>query len=462
MAAHAPAASDSVRGSKFEYGFSGGSMKRLRFAAMLAAACAGLIGLSACGGGSNQISIVLATANGLTMMDETLPPPSTPSTLNIMASVGGDTTGKGVTWLFQTNQSGCGGAGTQLRCKLTDRSRNRTRLSRSPFVHGAVHYEYDRAVGDHRGDIGCRSICHENHHNIDCFATRFRHHRMQSIRCAALHSGEREQRGALYRDVRFHRRRFTLHLHAARLTAALPETAVFDNSHDGSDHRHALQYRHGHLHFYDPGTRQRGRHRSQSAVRHYRCCTAGSVSRARSAASGTVDGTYNGLISSTGGVAPLTFTITSGTLPPGLSLNATTGQISGVPINNSGGNVNFYPHNYPFAVQVQDSALPTPQKAPASPAAFSITIQGVQPLQISPTGLPTEILAQGQTASSPAYSATLNATGRSALHTWTVIQGQLPSGLTICRQSQRQRRRFPERRCWWAPRHSPFRSRIRN
>src|ERR1700728_1780373 len=98
-AAHAPAASDTVRGSKFEYGFSGGSMKRLRFAAMLAAACAGLMGLSACGGGSNQISIVLATANGLTMMDESLPAPSTPSTLNIMASVGGDTTGKGGMWL---------------------------------------------------------------------------------------------------------------------------------------------------------------------------------------------------------------------------------------------------------------------------------------------------------------------------------------------------------------------------
>src|ERR1700734_784934 len=116
-ASRAPAASDTVRGSKFEYGFSGGSMKRLRFAAMLAAACAGLIGLSACGGGSNQISIVLATANGLTTMDESLPAPSTPSTLNIMASVGGDTTGKGVTWLFQTNQSGCGSAGaTQPSC----------------------------------------------------------------------------------------------------------------------------------------------------------------------------------------------------------------------------------------------------------------------------------------------------------------------------------------------------------
>src|ERR1700733_11279129 len=116
-AGHAPAASDTVRGSKFEYGFSGGSMKRLRFAAMLAAACAGLIGLSACGGSSNQISVVLATANGLTTMDESLPAPSTPSTLNIMASVGGDTTGKGVIWLFQTNQSGCGSAGaTQPSC----------------------------------------------------------------------------------------------------------------------------------------------------------------------------------------------------------------------------------------------------------------------------------------------------------------------------------------------------------
>ncbi len=146
---------------------------------------------------------------------------------------------------------------------------------------------------------------------------------------------------------------------------------------------------------------------------------------------GTVNATYNGLINATGGAAPLTFKITSGTLPPGLSLNNRTGQITGIPIDESGGAAGFYPKAYPFAVQVQDSALPNPQVAPATPAAFSITIQGIQPLSISPTSGTTFALTQGQTAMSPAYSATLNASGGVAPYTWSVIQGQLPSGLTL-------------------------------
>ena len=46
---------------------------------------------------------------------------------------------------------------------------------------------------------------------------------------------------------------------------------------------------------------------------------------------GTVGTPYSQTLAATGGTAPYTFAVTSGALPAGLSLNATTGQISGTP-----------------------------------------------------------------------------------------------------------------------------------
>ena len=86
----------------------------------------------------------------------------------------------------------------------------------------------------------------------------------------------------------------------------------------------------------------------------------------------------------------------------------------------------FYPHTYTFFVQVHDSALPTPQTAPAAPAQFQITIQALQPLQVTTQG---PNLGSGLTAT--AYSASLNATGGVAPYMWTVAEGQLPAGLTL-------------------------------
>lgn len=45
----------------------------------------------------------------------------------------------------------------------------------------------------------------------------------------------------------------------------------------------------------------------------------------------TVGVAYTGNIGHTGGTAPFTYSIVSGSLPPGLTLNTTTGVISGVP-----------------------------------------------------------------------------------------------------------------------------------
>ena len=46
---------------------------------------------------------------------------------------------------------------------------------------------------------------------------------------------------------------------------------------------------------------------------------------------GTVGTAYTQMISASGGMAPYTFTITAGSLPPGLTLNPSTGVISGTP-----------------------------------------------------------------------------------------------------------------------------------
>ena len=47
---------------------------------------------------------------------------------------------------------------------------------------------------------------------------------------------------------------------------------------------------------------------------------------------------YSSTVATTGGTAPLTFTVSAGSLPPGLSLNSSTGVISGSPTTPSGYN----------------------------------------------------------------------------------------------------------------------------
>ncbi|MFY9531331.1 MAG: Ig domain-containing protein [Candidatus Acidiferrales bacterium] len=130
---------------------------------------------------------------------------------------------------------------------------------------------------------------------------------------------------------------------------------------------------------------------------------------------GQVSSPYNASPSlSSGGVPPLTWIIVSGTgpLPSGLSLSSTTGQISGTPTSVG--------TSKPFSVQAQDSAIPS-QTATQS---FSITITPPPPLSITTASLP-----EGTTAT--AYSASLEASGGLAPITWSVINGQLPGGLSL-------------------------------
>jgi len=69
---------------------------------------------------------------------------------------------------------------------------------------------------------------------------------------------------------------------------------------------------------------------------------------------GTVNTPYNALVAATGGITPYTWSILSGTLPTGVSLNPTTGLISGLP-----GSTGLWQ----FTIQVTDNQMNTSRQA---------------------------------------------------------------------------------------------------
>jgi len=109
-----------------------------------------------------------------------------------------------------------------------------------------------------------------------------------------------------------------------------------------------------------------------------------------------------------GGFAPLTWSISTGTLPSGLTF--ANGVISGTPILPAG--------TSNFTVRVQDAVgqVDTP--------ALSITISPFNVPNITTTTL------QGGTANQP-YSQPVAATGGIGALTWSISAGALPQGLTI-------------------------------
>lgn len=146
-------------------------------------------------------------------------------------------------------------------------------------------------------------------------------------------------------------------------------------------------------------------------------------------------------VSVSGGVTPLTWSVAppaSSSFPPGLALNATNGQITGVPTAAALTGSSCTPAvagKYCFSVTVTDSALLPNNPPPAAPGgyhnqtatqAYSITVQQPALLSIVTSAGP---LAGGTTATG--YSATIQATGGVQPYAWSVIQGQLPPGLTL-------------------------------
>ena len=130
-----------------------------------------------------------------------------------------------------------------------------------------------------------------------------------------------------------------------------------------------------------------------------------------SLASGAVGVAYSQSLAATGGTQPYHWQLTFGTLPAGLSLNATTGLISGTPTAPASAT--------PLTFQVTDSGSP----ALSANASLNLTI--------APTTLTigTTSLANGTIGI--AYSQTLAATGGTGAYTWALTSGTLPAGLTL-------------------------------
>jgi hypothetical protein len=127
---------------------------------------------------------------------------------------------------------------------------------------------------------------------------------------------------------------------------------------------------------------------------------------------GTTGQAYNFRVQATGGIGELAWSVSAGSLPPGLILQPsgpTGGTISGTP--SSGGTFNF-------TVKITDSVGQTDTQD------LSIT---VAPLAIITSSLPPGTIGQ-------AYSQALQARGGIGALTWTIVQpgtGTLPLGLTL-------------------------------
>jgi Bacterial Ig domain/Putative Ig domain len=125
---------------------------------------------------------------------------------------------------------------------------------------------------------------------------------------------------------------------------------------------------------------------------------------------GTQNAAYSATLAATGGTAPYSWSISSGTLPAGLTLASTTGVIAGTPAGTGSSN---------FTVKVTDTNTLTATKS------LSIAV-AVAPS--SPSISTASLLGGTQNA---IYSATLAAIGGTAPYTWSVSSGTLPTGLTL-------------------------------
>ncbi|HNC44747.1 MAG TPA: putative Ig domain-containing protein, partial [Acidobacteriota bacterium] len=125
---------------------------------------------------------------------------------------------------------------------------------------------------------------------------------------------------------------------------------------------------------------------------------------------GTVGTVYNQTISATGGQSPYTFSVTSGSLPTGLSLSS-AGAITGTPT---------VPNSFSFTVRATDA------NQCSSSRTYTLTIDAVPcpTITISPSTLPNAAVGTN-------YNQVLTASGGQAPYTFSLLSGALPTGIAL-------------------------------
>ncbi len=122
--------------------------------------------------------------------------------------------------------------------------------------------------------------------------------------------------------------------------------------------------------------------------------------------SGTVGVAYSQPLVATGGVRPYSWTVSAGTLPPGLSLSS-AGTLSGTPTADG---------NYSFTVRATDAA--------SQAATRALSLQVGAALTVTTSSLPSGTIGT-------AYSSQLTASGGTGPFSWAITSGTLPAGLTL-------------------------------
>jgi len=123
---------------------------------------------------------------------------------------------------------------------------------------------------------------------------------------------------------------------------------------------------------------------------------------------GVPNKTYSATLNATGGTSPYTWSLTSGSLPNGLALAASTGIITGQPTTSSSASLTF---------KVTDSSSPL--------QTMSITLT----LAVAPVALAITTSSLSSGVSGTTYSNLLQASGGTTPYTWSVSKGSLPAGL---------------------------------
>lgn len=128
-------------------------------------------------------------------------------------------------------------------------------------------------------------------------------------------------------------------------------------------------------------------------------------------ADGAVGQNYSFQLQTTGGGPPLNWSLVLGNLPPGVSLNANTGTMAGIPAQ--GG-------SYSFTVEVTDSSFSGRQ---ASMRSLKMAVSA-SALAIATPALPDGTVGQP-------YNVQLQASGGILPYTWSILQGSLAPGVQL-------------------------------